>query len=384
MDVTAITPGGSATLAQAFTYVGDDITVVTPARRYRLRARSFVLAGGGVGTTRIMLGHQQQRPLAFGGKQGALGRFYMGHLSGKIASIMLDTPDEAGHFDFFRAADGIYARRRLVLDAETQLKEKLLNVSFWFDNPPFYDAAHHSGILSAIFLMLSLPPVGRSLLSEAVRLAHLGAGPRRYSAHLSNLARAPHRTVAAAAEIIRDRFLARPPKPGFLVRNKGGRYALHFHAEQNPNAESRIRLAAGNEGADELPRLTLDLRYSRADADSVARSHALVDAALRSSRRGRLEYWYPPAELHGRILDQASGGFHQIGTTRMSRDPKDGVVDENLRVHGTRNLFVASSSVFPTSGQANPTFLAVALGIRLARHMADELTKAPVTRAGAR
>jgi choline dehydrogenase-like flavoprotein len=44
-------------------------------------------------------------------------------------------------------------------------------------------------------------------------------------------------------------------------------------------------------------------------------------------------------------------------------------VDENCQVHGTGNLFVAGSSVFPTSGYANPTLTLVALAIRLADHL---------------
>jgi choline dehydrogenase-like flavoprotein len=60
------------------------------------------------------------------------------------------------------------------------------------------------------------------------------------------------------------------------------------------------------------------------------------------------------------------GAFHPSGTTRMATDPKRGVVDEHCRVHGTSNLYVAGSSVFPTSGYANPTFTIIALAIRLA------------------
>ena len=55
-----------------------------------------------------------------------------------------------------------------------------------------------------------------------------------------------------------------------------------------------------------------------------------------------------------------------MGTTRMHDDPKRGVVDANGRVHGIDNLYVAGSSVFPTSGAANPTLTIVALAIRLA------------------
>jgi choline dehydrogenase-like flavoprotein len=53
----------------------------------------------------------------------------------------------------------------------------------------------------------------------------------------------------------------------------------------------------------------------------------------------------------------------------MSTDPKAGVVDANCRVHGVENLFVASSSVFPTSGYANPTLTILALALRLADHL---------------
>ena len=61
----------------------------------------------------------------------------------------------------------------------------------------------------------------------------------------------------------------------------------------------------------------------------------------------------------------AEGGKHHMGTTRMDRDPQRGVVDENSRVHGTPNLFVTGSSVFPSGGFANPTLTIVALAARL-------------------
>lgn len=73
-------------------------------------------------------------------------------------------------------------------------------------------------------------------------------------------------------------------------------------------------------------------------------------------------------------MAQAADGFHQIGGARMGDDPATTVVDADARVHGVDNLFVASSALFATSGQANPTFLAVALAHRLAGHI-DELPR---------
>ena len=61
---------------------------------------------------------------------------------------------------------------------------------------------------------------------------------------------------------------------------------------------------------------------------------------------------------------------HHMGTTRMDADPRRGVVDEHCRVHGVDNLFVAGSSVFPTSGAGTPTITIVALALRLADRLA--------------
>ena len=56
-----------------------------------------------------------------------------------------------------------------------------------------------------------------------------------------------------------------------------------------------------------------------------------------------------------------------MGATRMSATAANGVVDKDCRVHGMQNLFVSSSSVFPTAGWSNPTLTIVALALRLAK-----------------
>jgi len=63
------------------------------------------------------------------------------------------------------------------------------------------------------------------------------------------------------------------------------------------------------------------------------------------------------------------GGDHHLGTTRMATDAADGVVNADCRTHGVANLYLAGSSVFATSGFANPTFTITALALRLADHL---------------
>ena len=75
------------------------------------------------------------------------------------------------------------------------------------------------------------------------------------------------------------------------------------------------------------------------------------------------------ALVQGEAAYEAQGGAHHMGTTRMSETARNGVVDTETRVHGIENLFIAGSSIFPTSGFANPTFTLMALALRTAGHL---------------
>jgi choline dehydrogenase-like flavoprotein len=346
----------------------ESLNVSTPEGKCIVRARKIILAMGGVETTRLLLCTQQRWPGHFGGVDGPLGRYYMGHISGKIASIILNDPGSITDLDFKLDDSGAYHRRRFMLTAEAQLQHRLLNTAFWPDNPSFYDPSHGSGVLSSVFLALAFPPTGRRLLSEAIRLAHTGPKPYRLAAHLRNAILGAPRGAMDIYRILRDRFIRKPAKPGFLVHNRGGRYALHYHAEQVPHPDSRITLDKETD-AFGVPRASIDLRYTDQDVQSVIDSHELLDKALQANGIGRLEFMYGPQQMRERVDAQASDGYHQAGTTRMGEDPAQSVVDSSLKTHGVDNLYVASSSVFPTSGQANSTLLAVAFGVRLAHHL---------------
>jgi hypothetical protein len=353
----------------------ESLAVSTPAGPRAVKARRIILATGGVEATRLLLHVQQSYPQLFGGVDGPLGRCYMGHLSGKIAGIQSANPDTIRDLDFKLDDNGAFYRRRLMLTTEAQVQHKVLNTAFWPDNPPFYDPTHRSGVLSAVFLALAIPPVGRRLLPEAIRQMHTGPRPYQLAAHLRNAVLGAPRGAADMARILRDRLVRRPRKPGFLVRNRGGKYALHYHAEQVPTGASRIRLTHELD-AFGVPRASIDLRFTEQDVESVIESHRLLDASLRANGMGQLEYWDPPDRMRERVWETAADGYHQVGGVRMGVDPGRSVVDANLKAHGLDNLYVASSAVFASSGQANSTLLAVALAMRLAHRLAGAASRA--------
>jgi choline dehydrogenase-like flavoprotein len=336
-----------------------------------VRADRYVLAAGGMETVRLLLDAQRTLPAAFGGVDGPLGRYYMGHATGSIADIVLTDPADIADMGFHLDEHDSYVRRRFSLPAESLLEHELLNGSFYLDNPAFYDHRHRNATLSAVFLALAVPPVGRLILAEGIRLRHIGGAPRRYWPHIINVLRRPVRAIIDSADIVVRRYLSTVRKPGFLLHNPDGTYAIHYHSEQIANPDSRLRLNGGR-NADGTPSLEIDFRYTERDIDSVLRFHTLLDERLRAAGRGRLKYLDRPGDRAAAVWEQAIDGFHHIGTTRMSAVPGDGVVDADCHVHGVDNLFIASSSVLRTSAEANPTFTAVCLALRLAHHLAEQ------------
>jgi choline dehydrogenase-like flavoprotein len=139
---------------------------------------------------------------------------------------------------------------------------------------------------------------------------------------------------------------------------------LLINLEQAPDLENRITLGAERDRFD-LPRPAIHWRWRALDQRNLDRIHTMVAAELERHGLGRVEI--------GAGAPPDPNAHHHMGTTRMHRDPRRGVVDEHARVHGLSNLFVAGSSVFPTGGFANPTLTIVALALRLADHLARQL-----------
>jgi len=147
------------------------------------------------------------------------------------------------------------------------------------------------------------------------------------------------------------------------------RRSLYFMTEHTPNRDSRITLMHDDRDALGMPRVRLDMRYSALELDSLDRSIRLFAAELGRLDVGRLQYGVRREQLT-ELMSQPSR--HHMGTTRMAVAARDGVVDENCRVHGVSNLYIAGSSVFPTSGIANPTLTLLALAFRLGDHLIAE------------
>ena len=141
--------------------------------------------------------------------------------------------------------------------------------------------------------------------------------------------------------------------------------------EQRPNRDSRVLLgsardALGQRKAQVDWRLTeTDWRTARVALQTLAQESGRTNLGrVRTSFEDEFPNW--PGIM--------TSSFHHMGGARMSATPDTGVVNADCRLHSVDNLYVAGSAVFPTSGYANPTLTIVALSLRLADHIAGELS----------
>ncbi|WP_375444579.1 GMC family oxidoreductase [uncultured Fibrella sp.] len=327
-----------------------------------IKSRLFVLSAGTQETTRILL----RNPQVFSSLANvptSLGKYYQGHLSGKIASIKFTGDPEKTDYGFLKDSDGVYIRRRFQFTDRFLLENNLLNTAIWLDNPLYFDPKHRSGPMSFMYLAMITPILGKKLAPPAIAQSITKGKIFGISKHLINILIGLPKSLYVPAIIFFKRYLSHRKLPGVFLFSPENKYALHFHSEQLPDISNRMELGEDRES------LTIHYSISEQDINSVIVLHKALDSWLRRTGAGELEYWYSENELHKAISEMSKDGIHQSGTTRIANSPEEGVVDSRLKVWGTDNLYICSSSVFPTSSQANPTFLLGAFAVRLANDL---------------
>ncbi len=148
-----------------------------------------------------------------------------------------------------------------------------------------------------------------------------------------------------------------PALDAFMKRAVRGFAMMTGVVEDAPLADNRVTLD-GKTDARGLPLATVN--HSSSDASLALWNHARDEGIAVLKAGGAKEVWA------GNI-----GPMHNMGGTIMGKDPAASVTDGFGTVHGVGNLFVAGSSLFPTSGAVNPTFTVHALAARSAAHLID-------------
>ena len=295
--------------------------------RARVRARVFVLCCGAIENARLLLlTHEIAR------RNPTIGRFLQNHLRG-VCGLLEPMNRRAleDQFTTFRRRGRRYLPR-LALSPHRQREAQVL--------------ASHANVAWT-------PPPSIVALRDLQQTRSLRGTIRNLGGVLRDL------PELGKTGVRRRKGLGSAPSSGEMW--------LVVDSEQSPDRESRVSLGRRRDAMGQSEPVVdwrlgeLERRTTRAMVDAVSTEFQRLGlAAVRPAD------WLDDAEDWTKHVTDAA---HHTGTTRISSTPADGVVDENCRVHGVDNLFVAGSSVFPSSGAANPTLGAVALALRLADHL---------------
>lgn len=311
-----------------------EVTVKNHAgKQHTVRAKYFILACCAIQNARVLLACNKQAPAGLGNENDQVGRYFMEHPLIDSGELWLK---EEGTWDLYKeGGTGVKVRAQLSVSAKKQTELKILNAS------------------------ISMMPLEFSKNKISYIKMWSDEDPRRSLDSFRKYFSLDKRS-----------FFERHFMPSKI--NKA--YGLTTIIEQEPNPASRVVISQEKDALG-VPRANLDWKMVSIDKRTVTEAAKLLGQQVGASGIGRVrlpKYMFDDKEE--KIPDSyVSGCWHHIGTTRMSENPKNGVVDADCKLHSVNNLYIAGSSCFTTGGCVNPTYTVVALSLRLSDHLKKKM-----------
>lgn len=302
----------------------------------------FLLSAGTIENARLLLhtGHDSAWKAPWK-ENPNIGRFFQDHLGGPIASF--HPTDKKQFFKAF--CNAVYAghkfQPKIRLSNETLCGLHLYNTQVFF---AFESEVSEHLVYLKQFLKAALYGRKATGLGDFFRKS---TGMARY-------------LVPLMWRYLWDHRIFVPTSANIL---------MHVQAEHAPISESSIRVDYSHVDAFGLPRAILDWRLAGDELVSIRAFAVQIRGALREAGIGELRIDEELLSLNPKFLTKLGDTYHQSGGAVMGKSEQDGVVDRNLRVFGTENLYVGGASVFRTTSNANVTFTALAFATRLVEHL---------------
>ena len=332
--------GGAVESAKIRTLKGVSATV---------QAKVFVLASGGIENARLLLASNRQQSAGIGNRYDLVGRYFQDHprfLNGIVdfAEPYRNNPlfDIKFHCIVNKVKiGGVDISGQMRIPFEVQKERGILDAQMWFRS--LY-AGEGTDVVRALYRMRQrVRGKWSPFVGLGTDLGHIFSHP------MDSLTYSVAHTTGSLK----------------LVRY----VTMELIAEPEPDPNSRVMLSDDVDALG-MRRTKIDWRLNQRVKDTVDTSFELLARELEDKKIAKVT-------LGPRINDvgwpaDMEGTYHHMGTTRMADSPREGVVDRNCLVHGMENLYIAGSSVFPTSSSNNPTMTLVALALRLSDRLVDE------------
>lgn len=336
-------------------------------------AKQFILALNSIENARVLLNSNTQIKQGVGNKEGIVGKYFMNHPKDHFGTIDVhDKSQDLSRFwgFMFKGYAGFNAFR---LEEKTQKEEKTLNSYIRFE--PLYSWTDNEGVKSFVRLNKTFKFFYKRFQAknknEVVSLRDFSETDDEVlpiqsitiKELLSNLFK-----ISINIKIVFEYIFFRLSK-NKTPKLKGIR--LRNIMEMAPNIKNRIDLSTKNDFFG-YPIAKVVSNFSDIDKQTVISLHKILKTNLKQMNFGIVKSNLEQFLDNWPIRYDSS---HHLGTTRMGNNKETSVVDKNLKVHDVENLYIAGGSVFPTSGNANPTYTIVALSVRLSEYLSKKVSK---------
>ena len=318
----------------------------TPEVKHSVTAKIFIMCLGGIENARLMLKFNEKYNNKLGNQYDNVGRYFMDHPVIRAAHLYPSDTIDKTYFKFFKS---ILIKDKIV-HGHVKLKESAL-YNYRINN-----------------LRIPFVPSTKYIMSHGISSAHILSDsvsdlevPDDFGKHIMNIVRDIDLLAEAGSQQAFDWELSDDAM-------QFGGFQIQAMIEQTPDRDNRITLGTERDPYN-IRRINIAWRVTDEDKRLAWEGLNILAREVGKLAIGRLRVL---KERESRIWgSQLAFGHHHIGTTRMSNGPKQGVVDTDQKVFGTKNFFIGGSSVFSTGGHVPPTLTIVALSIRLAKHISD-------------
>jgi choline dehydrogenase-like flavoprotein len=301
-------------------------------------AKHFVLAIGGIETNRLLLQPDVSTvplPWAVGGR---IGRHFQDHISSYVATVKDGSLAGARYFDYVAAA-GFKYHAKIKMRPETQERFGTLDVCGTV-------AVTTDGLddLAMAYETYRLWKTRQLRSLTTGRVGHFFL-----NAHKLIWQKLPYSRLSSLSS-----------------RHQSLR--LTVHCEQAPLSAGEVTLGSERDALG-LLRARVAWRAAPLELHTIREFLRITRQAFEERGLGLIVPDPGVEEDDAALSSTFRESYHHIGGARMASNRSDGVVDRNLLVFGTRNLFICSTAVFPSAGFVNPTHTLIALAVRLASRL---------------
>ncbi len=315
----------------------QEVRFVSGAKRVAM-ASHYVVACGGIATPELLLA-SPSLPI----NRLLVGKYYQDHIGVYGAKLIPINHEKFQQLFATRLYKGVKCLPKISLSERTQREDRTLNITA--------NIEVQTAIQSPLNMM-------RSLYNQFSNRVFNQA----FYSTLWSLVKSPRELLLGLYEII---FRKR------IIIPKNADYFLVANVESKPIADSQVTLN-NNEPKKTIYKPTINWLVDDMSRRTALIYYQAVKVELEEAGIAKVVIKKELAEASYAWHEHCYALYHHMGATRMSGSQSEGVVDQNCRVYGLDNLYIAGPSILPTTSSSNPTFTALAFALRLSSHLSQE------------